>query len=146
MSKYTKIGKAQWIICTLVFALLGGCISAPSRVDLGMLSNAQLCWRMNYLREHGAGSIGPMLVQQPEGTSYWEEIVSRGFFSQEELDLIEAQAIKIGMREEALVCSLGETPSVNKSVGSWGVHKQYVYRRIGWYVYVENGFVKSWQN
>lgn len=133
------------IIFTFIFALLGGCVSAPSKVNLGMLNNEELCWRMNYLRMHGAGTIGPLLVQQPEGTSYWEEIVSRGYFSQSELDLIDSKSIQMGMREEALICSWGRPSDVNKSVGSWGEHKQYVYGG-GSYVYVENGRVTSWQN
>jgi hypothetical protein len=53
--------------------------------------------------------------------------------------------IKLGMSEQALLCSWGEPPGgVHSSVGSWGVRKQYVY--AGTYVYVENGKVTSWQD
>ena len=42
----------------------------------------------------------------------------------------------------------GSPNKVNRSVGVWGVHKQYVYRgyRLSSYAYVENGRVSGWQN
>ena len=57
--------------------------------------------------------------------------------------------IYIGMKEEHLLASWGKPRDINKSVGSWGVHKQYVY---GYdvssfqYVYVEDGEIVSWQS
>ena len=73
-----------------------------------------------------------------------------------ELTLREERAILegkifIGMSEAALIASWGRPNDINSSVGSWGVHKQYVYGTYSSYsspryVYVENGFVTSWQN
>ena len=59
--------------------------------------------------------------------------------------------VYIGMSEEHLIISWGKPSDINSSVGSWGVHKQYVYGTYSAYsspryVYVENGFVTSWQN
>ena len=81
------------------------------------------------------------------------EIQRRGIVPLYEWDLINRKRINIGMSEFGLVCSWGYpfiSGRVNKSIGSWGTHKQYVYRACrgcsGTYVYVENGFVTSWQN
>jgi len=52
--------------------------------------------------------------------------------------------IFMGMPEEAMLVSWGKPESVNESVFSFGVHKQYVYGTT--YVYVENGFIRSWQS
>ena len=49
------------------------------------------------------------------------------------------------MSEAALLKSWGKPQDINTSVGNWGVHKQYCYENYK-YVYVENGYVTSWQN
>lgn len=52
-------------------------------------------------------------------------------------------AAQIGMTVEQLRMSIGRPYSINQTVGSWGVHEQWVY---GWsYIYLENGVVTSWQ-
>jgi hypothetical protein len=61
-----------------------------------------------------------------------------------EVALVKAKEIRLGMSEAALLCSWGRPQSVNRSVGAWGEHKQYIYGRV--YVYVENGKVASWQD
>ena len=50
----------------------------------------------------------------------------------------------IGMTDEMALISLGNPNSNNRSVGSWGVHEQWVYK--GMYLYFENGKLKSYQN
>ena len=55
------------------------------------------------------------------------------------------------MSECALIASWGEPYYINRSTGSWGVHKRYVYQRGGpWnksiYVFVENGVVDRWHD
>ena len=81
------------------------------------------------------------------------ELQRRGEMSLNDWGGIIMNKIHIGMSELALVCSWGYPNiwgSVNKSVGSWGVHKQYVYRSCryckGQYVYIENGKITSWSN
>jgi hypothetical protein len=64
--------------------------------------------------------------------------------SLEEAALVRERKLRLGMSEAGLMCSWGDPSSVNRSVGSWGVHKQFVYGRV--YVYVENGKVTSWQD
>lgn len=69
---------------------------------------------------------------------------SRSVFTDEEISLIKEQQIRIGMSERALLCSWGNPRKVNRSVGSWGEHKQFVYRSS--YVYTQNGRVTSYQD
>lgn len=87
-----------------------------------------------------------MFAHRAYDPKFEAELRERDYFSDEEMQLIADQTIKIGMREEVLRCIFGRPWSANRSVGSWGAHTQYVFRDYGWYVYVENGVVVSWQN
>lgn len=49
----------------------------------------------------------------------------------------------IGMTDEMARVSLGEPKQINKSVGSWGIHEQWIYYNL--YVYFENGILSSYQ-
>lgn len=51
----------------------------------------------------------------------------------------------IGMTDKMALISLGKPNDINKSVGSWGIHEQWVYDD-GFYCYFENGILKSYQN
>lgn len=95
-----------------------------------------------------------------------QKLLQRQLFTEKEQQLINDQAIAVGMSELALLCSWGHphvnnnmTPTtgpvhggVNTSVGSWGVNKQYWYSRYRngeWtrtYVHVKNGVVTSWSD
>jgi hypothetical protein len=50
----------------------------------------------------------------------------------------------IGMTAKMAKISLGEPRSINQTVGSWGVHEQWVYYSL--YLYFEDGIVSSYQN
>jgi hypothetical protein len=50
----------------------------------------------------------------------------------------------IGMNKEMAKISLGHPNSINRTVGSWGVHEQWVYVNV--YLYFENGKLTSYQN
>ena len=50
----------------------------------------------------------------------------------------------IGMNREMATISLGSPKDINRTVGSWGVHEQWVYERR--YLYFENGKLTSYQN
>lgn len=50
----------------------------------------------------------------------------------------------LGMTNEMALISLGSPKDNNRSVGSWGIHEQWVYN--GLYLYFENGKLKSYQN
>ena len=48
------------------------------------------------------------------------------------------------MTTEMVLESWGEPKDRNRSVGSWGVHAQWIYGDT--YVYFENGILTSWQD
>ncbi|MEY3126883.1 MAG: hypothetical protein RL273_1045 [Bacteroidota bacterium] len=50
----------------------------------------------------------------------------------------------IGMTREMATISLGSPNDINRTVGSWGVHEQWVYDNL--YLYFENGILTSYQN
>lgn len=58
--------------------------------------------------------------------------------------LTKRERIKLGISECQLFASFGLPERANRSVGSWGVHVQYIYGRT--YVYTKNGTVTSWQD
>jgi hypothetical protein len=51
----------------------------------------------------------------------------------------------LGMTNEMARISLGNPRNINRSVGSWGIHEQWVYGG-GKYLYFENGILTSFQN
>ena len=53
----------------------------------------------------------------------------------------------IGMDREMAIISLGYPDDINRTVGSWGVHEQWVYStRRKLYLYFENGVLNSYQD
>jgi len=56
--------------------------------------------------------------------------------------------IRIGMTKEQATASWGRPQDINRSVGSWGVHEQWIYGEFphSTYVYFDNGKLTSWQD
>jgi hypothetical protein len=50
----------------------------------------------------------------------------------------------IGMNKEMAIISLGEPNNINRTVGVWGVHEQWVYKNFN--LYFENGKLTSYQD
>lgn len=63
-----------------------------------------------------------------------------------EKSLVISRVIKIGIDQCDLYASWGRPMDKNRSVGSWGVHYQYIYGQFGPYVYTKNNRVVSWQD
>lgn len=51
----------------------------------------------------------------------------------------------IGMTDEMTEISIGKPININRNVGTWGVHEQWIYESH-LYLYFENGILKSYQN
>lgn len=66
-------------------------------------------------------------------------------YGQTTYDKMKSGQIWIGMNKEQCEFSWGSPDDINKSVGSWGTHEQWVYDS-GTYVYFENGKLTSWQD
>lgn len=64
--------------------------------------------------------------------------------------LIQEKTISIGMNTEEVIASRGLPNNIHKTVGSWGVHEQWIYGsplyRGCFYLYFEDGKVTAWQN
>lgn len=61
-----------------------------------------------------------------------------------EQDTIKRRSIQIGMTPCMIIASFGRQPDrINSSVGSYGVHEQWVYGGV--YVYFEDGVLTSFQ-
>lgn len=60
------------------------------------------------------------------------------------VEAIKAQKVLLGMTAKQVTLSWGKPEDVNRTVGSWGVHEQWVYGDQ--YVYLENGKVSSFQD
>jgi len=52
----------------------------------------------------------------------------------------------IGMTKEQVVASWGSPTDINRTVGSWGVHEQWIYNDYGPYLYFENGRLTAFQD
>lgn len=52
-------------------------------------------------------------------------------------------SIWIGMTNDMATESIGSPKAINKSIGSWGIHEQWVYDKK--FLYFENGILTSWQ-
>lgn len=64
--------------------------------------------------------------------------------SQDRKDIL-AGNIRIGMTREMVIASWGEPKDINRTVGTYGVHEQFIYYS-GTYVYIQNGKLTSWQD
>jgi len=122
---------------------LSGCAGSPAQ--LGMMSPEELNQQPSLVLCNAYHVLGSDKVK--------EELLKRGEITDDEWSLIEGEQYRIGMSELSLICSLGKPNykgAINKSAGSWGTKKQYVYPSIysskRTYIYVRNGIVTSYQN
>jgi hypothetical protein len=84
--------------------------------------------------------------RQHETQAAFDRLVELKAFPAADLPMIAGRRLAIGMTEDSMRCVLGTASDINRSVGSWGVHIQYVYRNLGVNVYTENGRVSAWQD
>lgn len=80
---------------------------------------------------------GSKLCRLREKHPDWDEEICR---------LILQGKIRLGMTKEQVIASWGKPERVNRSVGTWGIHEQWVYGTFGPYLYFENGILTSWQD
>ena len=58
-------------------------------------------------------------------------------------ELVYNKNIALGMTKNMVIDCIGNPDDINKTIGAWGVHEQWVYRHK--YLYFENGKLTSWQ-
>ena len=134
------------VLMVLVMLGIAGCATVTPE-NVGQIEDLKLCGLYAFKK-------GDPVIRG--------ELLRRGIITEEELHSADEKKIFRGMSECGLLASWSDPSwkqgtynlvycgTVNRSMGSWGVHKQYVYRRCGRsysasYVYVENGRVTSWQ-
>lgn len=65
-------------------------------------------------------------------------------WSNEIWDLLKNRKIRFGMTKEQVELAWGKPGDINRTVGSWGTHEQWIYGSQ--YLYFENGTLTSWQD
>jgi hypothetical protein len=70
--------------------------------------------------------------------------LTKKYGSQEIAEKIMAKKIWLGMTSAMALESWGKPSDINRSVGSWGVHEQWIYGDT--YLYFEDGVLTSWQD
>ena len=81
--------------------------------------------------------------------NFYDDIKDKKYlkkFGKRTYDKIKKGQYWIGMTKEMARLSLGSPNADNRSVGSWGIHNQWVYRSKGINLYFENGILTSWQD
>ena len=115
--------------------------NAPDK--LKKLSEDTFCdYYGNYLRNERLAGFG----DSDDMKIFMVKEAKRRALKFNNVSLIKDQKIKLGITSCELYASWGEANSINRSVGSFGVHIQHVYSEYGTYVYTENGYVTSWQD
>lgn len=107
--------------------------------------------------------LGTKVLLNIEGKKYWLEsyndfypvVLDLNFisdnpfnkynWSQKVWDAIKANKVFIGMTKNMVELSWGFPEEINESIGSWGIHEQWVYPSYQ-YLYFENGKLTSIQN
>jgi hypothetical protein len=70
-------------------------------------------------------------------------------WSLEECQAIVNGQVRTGFSKEQTIAAWGKPDDINRTVGTWGTHEQWVYVRQGYnaqYLYFENGFLTAFQD
>ncbi len=130
----------QSIIFLLLTVIVFGCANSPVRTSL--MSPSRLAFEPT---ENLCGAYQIARQQKIKN-----EIVKRKEIPEKDWEIIDRASVKIGMSELSLICSMGTPYAVNRTVGSWGVKKQFIFRPCChdevYYVYTENGYVTGFQD
>jgi len=73
-----------------------------------------------------------------------ERIMEKYNCSEEIAELIHKHHVRIGMTTEQVIAAWGRPRDINRTVGSYGVHEQWVYGST--YLYFEDGVMTSFQD
>jgi hypothetical protein len=84
--------------------------------------------------------------KQKDQKAEWAELEKKygKKYGQKTYDKLKEGYYWIGMNKEMATISLGQPTDINRTVGTWGVHEQWVYDNL--YLYFENGKLTSYQN
>ncbi len=129
------------ILFAAFLILTSGCITAGNVQDI---STTNAC---NFIRAAIGENRRALLLAEIDRRGIFPKTHHAGTKVFPMARAIREQILWRGMTEEQLRCARGFPRTVNRSVGSWGIHKQWVFGASNsLYVYTENGFVTSWQD
>jgi len=99
------------------------------------------CWR-----DYKSITLATRYAWAPEPlkSELIRELQRRGALTQAQRKRIEEGKLNIGDSELMIYAVLGEPEDINRTVGSFGEHKQWVYPSQ--LIYTENGKVTGWQD
>lgn len=92
----------------------------------------------------GAGKADPTAP----GATYWQRQIATQQRAESIQTAISARRVVIGMTAAEARQAWGQPTRINTTIGSYGKHEQWVYRRANGaqYVYIQNGEVSSLQS
>ena len=149
-------GKKIWVNMTGVLSDLELFTDDPNqKYPLAHLETLEITGLNTKQIGHGRGA-GPLylVVKKETGEKGYLAFNDLYFFLANPIDpkwdkataeIIKQRKIKLGMSEQQLLLSWGKPERINKTVGSSGVHEQWVYG-LGQYVYMQNGKLTSFQS
>ena len=134
--------KISFSLAVLSFFSVTACQFNMSPASAPTASIRDLCQTI------GAAKAGNATRESAE--TALSELMSRGTFSNSDVQNIAAGNVRIGMTEEAGLCAAGYYwYGVNETVNAGGISRQYLMGRgtytPRWYLYTENGVVTTIQ-
>lgn len=119
---------------------LDSAIGYIDRSDFETADDRNIRLRRKALREQDEAIIKEIKLQEEKD----RQARIRSKYSKETAAKILDGKIWIGMTDEMARDSWGKPNSINRSVGSWGVHEQWIYNDFN--MYFENDKLTSWQD
>jgi len=150
-----KHGRLQYSIATYSDTC-EACLDAKVPFQVGRLMVCQQCGktygkditkRMVHRRDFRGDSVQTLEGTCGSGTCRLRS--KHPGWSLEDCQTIRAGKVHIGFTTEQVVAAWGRPSDINRTVGSWGVHEQWVYQRGDYsaqYLYFEDGVMRSFQD
>ena len=134
-----QLRKLVWVALAMILSRCAGSPYQISRMDSAELTEVPNKELMQALENHLS-----------RNDAILNEALNRGWLLEDDIPLIKKGKIAKGMSERALILAIGRPYRVNERLGSWGVHKEYIYGGYGpesktTHVFLENGRVSRWQ-
>jgi len=129
--------------------LFVGCTHMAAERDLNRTAHRVSRMESRELRETDTEVLLRAYKWHPEAREAIKvELARRNIIDFSSWSPIERHKIHIGMTKEAVRLSWGDPSRINRTVGRWGIHEQWVYGRYphAEYLYFENNQLVGWQN
>lgn len=121
----------------------GGDVGFVMNVNLLVTDENILEYRKEKLDEHiKSENIEAARKKKEAEEKRYKSLVEK--YSKTTADRLLKGTIRIGDTKEMVIEARDKPSDINRSVGSWGVHEQWVYPNI--YLYFENGKLTGWQD